>query len=128
MKYNEFVGHVQNRARLASNGEAVRAIHAALETLGERLAGGEASNLASQLPEEIGEYLRVERDEAFSLDEFFQRVAKREGVDLPDATHHARAVISVLGEAISAGALANARAQLPDEYNPLFEAGSEGEM
>jgi len=53
---------------------------------------------------------------------------EREGVDLPDAVHQARAVISVLGEAVSPGEMADARAQLPDEYDPLFGLGSEGEM
>lgn len=40
MQYEQFVGQVQNRGRMASQGEAVRAICATLETLGERLAGG----------------------------------------------------------------------------------------
>ena len=53
---------------------------------------------------------------------------EREGVDLPDAIYQARAVISVLGEAVSPGEMADARAQLPDEYDPLFGLGSEGEM
>ena len=129
MQYDEFVGRVQNRARLASGGEAVRAIHATLQTLGERLFGKEAEHLAAQLPPEIGTYLRqVEVKESFSLDEFFERVAEREGVDLPDAIHQARAVISVLSEAVSPGEMADARAQLPDEYDPLFGLGSEGEM
>lgn len=30
MQFNEFVGHVQNRARLSSEGDAMRAIHAPL--------------------------------------------------------------------------------------------------
>jgi hypothetical protein len=47
MQYTEFVGYVQNRARLGTQGE-------------------------------------------------FERVAKRENIDMPDTTHHARAVISVL--------------------------------
>ena len=129
MQHDEFVGHVQNRARLASRGEALRAIRATLETLGERLAGGEAEDLAAQLPPEIGDYLReVESDGSFSLDTFFDRVAEREGTDLPVAVHHARAVVAVLQEAVSAGEMEDVRAQLPEEYNPLFESGSEGSL
>jgi uncharacterized protein (DUF2267 family) len=129
MQYDEFIGQVQHRARLAATDQAVRATRATLETLGERLFGGEADDLAAQLPEEIGIYLRqAQSNEKYSLDEFFKRVSEREGVELPDAVHHARAVISVLCEAVTPGELQDVRAQLPDEFDPLFEAGSEGNM
>ena len=129
MQYNEFIGHVQDRARLGTQGEAVRAVHATLETLGERIVEDEARHLASQLPQEIGAYLRqADTTDRFSLDEFFQRVAKREDVDLPDATHHARAVISVLTEAVTPNQIDDVRGQLPDEFGPLFTAGSEGQL
>jgi uncharacterized protein (DUF2267 family) len=130
MKYNEFVGQVQHRARQSSVDEAVGAIRATLATLGQRLAGGEAENLAAQLPPEIGRYLaEIEADgERFGLDEFFERVGKKEGTDLPDAAHHARAVVSVLSEAVSQGEINDMRAQLPEEYAPLFDSGSEGAL
>jgi uncharacterized protein (DUF2267 family) len=129
MNYDEFTGNVQNRARLASTDEAIKAIRATLETLAERLHGGEAQNLAAQLPEEVGHYLTdSDTSETFDMDEFLERVAKREGVDLPESVHHARAVMTVVQEAVSAGEVADVREQLPDDYAPLFEAGSEGEM
>jgi uncharacterized protein (DUF2267 family) len=129
MKHDEFVGEVQNRARLASRGEAERAVRATLETMAERLAGGEADHLAAQLPQEIGRHLQgANGGERFSLDEFFQRVSQKEKVDLPESVYHCRAVIEVLREAVSPGEFANMRAQLPDEYNRLLEAGSEGTM
>lgn len=129
MQYDEFIGLVQNRARLASNGEAVRATRATLEVLGTRLYGGEVEDLAAQLPAEVGHYLRqVESNETFGLDEFFERVSRHEQVDLPEAVHHARAVISVIQEAVSPGEIEDVRAQLPAEFNPLFEAGSEGAL
>lgn len=131
MKHDEFIGQVQHRARLSSRGEAERATRVTLETLAERLAGGEAKDLAAQLPQEIGEHLRGEwsgRGERFSLDEFFRRVSLREGVDLPEALYHARAVIEVLSEAVSKGEIDDVRAQLPAEFNRLFEAGSAGHM
>ncbi len=129
MRYDEFVGQVQSRARLGTEGEAVRAIHATLETLGERLYGGEAHNLASQLPQEIGSYLEQPViNESFSLDEFFDRVSMREGVDLPVAVYHARVVVEVLMEAVSPGVLIKLLDQLPDEYNKLFQSGSRGKM
>lgn len=129
MQYDEFVGEVQNRARLPSRGDAVSAIQATLETLAERIAPGEASDLAAQLPPQLGTFLRdVDKTERFAVDEFFLRVAAKETADLPDAVHHARAVIDVLQEAVTPGEIDDLRAQLPDDYNPLFEAGSEGEL
>jgi len=129
MRYDEFVGQVQHRARLGTEGEAVRAIHATLETLGERLYGGEAHNLAAQLPQEIGAYLEQPTiNESFGLDEFFDRVAMREGIDLPDSVYHARVVIEVLKEAVSPGVLNKVLDQLPAEYDQLFKAGSKGKM
>jgi uncharacterized protein (DUF2267 family) len=131
MKHDEFIGQVQARARLSSRGDAERATRATLETLAERLAGGEPKDLGAQLPREIGRYLmtpEAEKSERLSLDEFFNRVSEREGVDLPIAIHHARAVISVVNDAVSAGEINDVRSQLGVEYNPLFESGSEGEM
>jgi uncharacterized protein (DUF2267 family) len=50
MKHDAFIGQVQHHARLDSRGAAERATRATLETLAERLAGGEANDLAAQLP------------------------------------------------------------------------------
>jgi uncharacterized protein (DUF2267 family) len=130
MGHDEFIGQVQARARLPSRGDAEKATRVTLETLGERLAGGAPGNLAAQLPEEIGRYLIEQEGDSdrLGLDEFFQRVSEGIGADLPVAVHQARAVISVLGEAVSQGELDKVRQQLPGEFDPLFESGSEGEM
>ncbi len=130
MKHDEFIGQVQHHARLSSRGDAEIATRATLETLAERLAGGEADDLASQLPRGIAEYLRTGlagEGEHFSVEEFFERERRREGVDLPKAIYHARAVIAVLYEAVSPGEMADVRAQLPAEFARLFEPGSEEE-
>ncbi|WP_292761440.1 DUF2267 domain-containing protein [Nostoc sp. NOS(2021)] len=55
---------------------------------------------------------------------FFGRVSQREGVELPDAVHHAPVVIEVLSKAISSGEINDICSQLPSEFEPLFEAGS----
>lgn len=128
MKHDEFIGQVQHRARLSSRGDAEIATRATLETLAERLAGGEANDLASQLPRGFAEYLRAGlagEGERFSVQEFFERVSERERVDLPKAVYHARAVISVLYDAVSPGEMADVRAQLPAEYSRLFEPDRE---
>jgi uncharacterized protein (DUF2267 family) len=102
----------------------MRAIHATLETLNARLAGGEADDLAAQLPTEISSYLRQPvLQEKFGLHEFFERVAmcEGEGVSVSDAAFHASAVVSVLCDAVSRGEMDDVRAQLPKEYARLFE-------
>jgi uncharacterized protein (DUF2267 family) len=133
MKYDEFVGQVQNRAQLGSRGEAVAAIRATLENLAMRLNYESADKLASQLPREIGYYMtnapRADyRAERVTLDEFFERVAESEPADLPDAVYHARVVMEVVSEAVSRGEIEKLVAQLPDEFDRFVYSGSEGRM
>jgi uncharacterized protein (DUF2267 family) len=126
MNYDEFVTNVRRRADLTDADETVRAISATLSTLGGRLARDEADDLAAQLPARIGRYLGSGADDKpFSLDEFFARVSAAEGADLPLAIRHARAVMSVVMEAISLGEIADLLAQLPPDYGPLFGGGDE---
>jgi uncharacterized protein (DUF2267 family) len=128
MQYDEFVGQVQHRARLASTDEAVRAIRSTLETLAERLVGNEPEDLASQLPEEIGIFLRAPfagQGQRLTLEDFFELVSAREGIELPQAIFHARAVMDVLRDAVSAGELNDVRGQLPAEFRSLFEASEQ---
>jgi uncharacterized protein (DUF2267 family) len=127
MEHDAFVGRVQQRARLASRGDAEAAIRATLETLAERLDPGLAENLASQLPPEIGGYLlTADLFERLSADDFIDRVTFREGVDRPDAVFHIRAVLEVMEEATT-GIIDKVRLTLPDEFQPFF-AGSQGRM
>lgn len=129
MNYDDFVGQVQHRARLASTDEAVRAIRATLQALGERLYGGETDDLAAQLPEEIGLYLgTAEKKEQYTLKEFLERVAELEKADYPQAVHYARAVIATVQEAVTEGEIEDLLEQLPEEYEALFAAGSEGKF
>jgi uncharacterized protein (DUF2267 family) len=121
MKGDEFIAEVRNLAELDSNEEAEKATRATLETLRERLAGNEPSNLAAQLPPEIAPY--VEGDggrESFSVQEFYERVAEREGVGHDEAIRHARAVATVLQTAVTGGEIDNVRSQLGNEYEELF--------
>lgn len=129
MKHDEFIGHVQTRGRLPSRGDADKATRVVFETLGARLAGGQAGNLAAQLPAELARHLEAEpTPDKLSLNDFFARVSERLGADLPDAVHQARAVIAVLNDAITAGEIDKVRQQLPEEYAPLFDSGAEGRM
>jgi uncharacterized protein (DUF2267 family) len=131
LRYEEFIGQVRHRARLGSHAEAERAIRATLETLAERLAGGEAHDLASQLPPELAGSLELPDagiGAKLTLDEFFEVVSMREGVDLPDATFHARVVIGVLTEAVSLGEIQDVRVQLPAAFAQLFNVANEGDL
>jgi uncharacterized protein (DUF2267 family) len=130
--HDEFIGQVQARGRLPSRVDVERATRVArvvLETLGGRLAGGEPSDLAAQLPEEIGRHLKGKEEvEKLSLDDFFPEVSSGIGADLPDAIHQARQWSRCLTEAVTSGEIDEVRQQLPEAYAPLFESGSEGQM
>jgi uncharacterized protein (DUF2267 family) len=101
---------------------AENAITATLETLNERITGGEAKDLAAQLPQEIQPALRPKAEEAegFSLEEFYRRVAEREGVDIETARIDASAVLRVLREAVTPGELDDVLSQLPEDFYTLL--------
>ena len=128
MRHDEFIGEVQHRAKLPSRGDAERATRITLETLGERL--GDPSNLAAQLPPEIGRHLAGSQEtfDRLTLDEFLGRVTEKAGGDSPQAIFHARAVIDVMRDAVGDGTVNKAVEQLPDEFRTLFESGSEGQL
>ena len=127
MHYAAFIDRVQRRAGCDSQEEAVRATHATLETLGERLSPREARQLAAELPHELRAYvLQRPAHQPFALEEFFHRVSARAGVRWHQAVSHARAVITVVGEAVSAGELEDVRTELAPDYDALFEAATAG--
>jgi uncharacterized protein (DUF2267 family) len=126
MQTQEFLGQVQNKAHLATLGEAMRATRATLETLAERLGPDDARHLAAQLPHEIQLFLAdagMPMPERFSSQEFLLRVCAREGIDLRESTHHAQAVIDVLTEAVKEGETIDVLDRLPDDYRRLFARG-----
>src|SRR5262249_4166800 len=128
MKYEEFIEEVQKRAHLASKSEAAHATRAALETLAECIISKkERYDAASQLPRGLALYLKqpflgpgpqpAPRPKGnCSLDEFFQRMSIREEVPKASAREHARAVMSVLVDALSRDEFEDIRAQLPIEF------------
>lgn len=119
MKHDEFIKHVQSVAQLNSREEAERATRATLETLKERLVGDEAKDLAAQLPQQLGQYLRGregQNGQHFTLEEFIQRVSEQEGVDATAAKSYIRAVFSVLQQAVTPGEFDDVRVNLSDDY------------
>ena len=112
---------VEGRAGLDRHG-ARRALEAVLETLAERIAGGEVDDLAASLPEELRPRLERGRDrtggkaQRMSLDEFIARVAEREGVPTETALDHAQAVFTTLREVIPDKEWSDLLAELPRGY------------
>jgi uncharacterized protein (DUF2267 family) len=54
------------------------------------------------------------------VQEFYERVAQKEGTDSEEAVKHARAVATVLQTAVTGGELEDVRSQLGNEYEELF--------
>jgi uncharacterized protein (DUF2267 family) len=121
-RYERFITTIEQKARI-SWVKAERAARATLETLGERISGGEARRLAEDLPPEIREWLLSDGEEAgrFDVDEFVRRVAEREGVEPETARHHAQAAFIALSRLARGEEVAQVIAQLPDEYKPLVQ-------
>jgi uncharacterized protein (DUF2267 family) len=128
MSYDDFLTIVEQAADIGRD-EAERAVRATLETLGERIAGGEARDLAAQLPPEAAPFIGVPGDaQRFDLDEFVRRVAEREGVDVSTARRHARAVFTALGRTLSRQELDDLAAELPKSLAPLLPSGPDVEV
>lgn len=126
MQHDHILDTVARRADLESPDVAEGATVATLETLGEHLSAGEAEQIAAELPDDLAVSVVARSDETpeeFSLDEFVERVRKREGVDVDDAEAmvHARAVMAALVDAGLSNELREAREQLPNEYASIFE-------
>ena len=127
MKMDEFTSSVRSLAKLGSDEETLNAIRSTLEVLGAHLTENEANAIAAHLPGEIGGYLLTpQHAERFDIPEFFRRVSEKEGGDLVDAADHVRAVLSVVGEAISPGEVEDILSELPDEFRIFFRPARGG--
>jgi uncharacterized protein (DUF2267 family) len=120
MEYEEIVAVVRQASGGIGSEAADRALQATLQTLAERLSRGEARHIVPELPAELKPWIYTETDaEAFDIDEFLVKVAKREETDVETALRHARAVFFALGDALSAEAVAHLAASLPQTFDPL---------
>ncbi|WP_319460242.1 DUF2267 domain-containing protein [Micromonospora sp. RTP1Z1] len=121
MNYAEFLEAVGQRTGMPA-AEAANVIRATLTTLAERISGGEARDLATQLPEEFRGYLHKEVDFAERLDlvEFLNEVRARAGMDDQRAAEGARAVLTTLREAVSAEELKDLESELSKDIRQLL--------
>jgi uncharacterized protein (DUF2267 family) len=123
----EFLSRVAQRAGLDPDG-ARRATDVVLETLAERISGGQVEDMLPQLPPELHEPLKrgVEASGGLAvrmtLDEFLERVAQRENLTVDQAREHAKAVLTTLREAISEREFRDMWDQLPNEFGVLLTA------
>jgi uncharacterized protein (DUF2267 family) len=117
----EFLRAVAERAGLDEE-QARQATEAVLETFGERIAGGEAEDLAQQLPEPAAApLLRAGGDpQAIPAEEFVHRVAERESAPDVVAREHARAVLTTVRESVTADEWRDTVSELPREYDELL--------
>lgn len=126
MRSDEFLKNVMEVGELADPESAAIATRTILDNLGKRLKGGEATDLAAQLPTELQAPLTRHSDSEPVLDDaddFLRRVAHElgEGVDPETAGTYVRAVLSTLAATVSEGELADVRSQLPAGFAPFFE-------
>lgn len=126
MQYDEFLKHVREHGGPHDREHADAATKQILAAIGQRLAGNEPHDLASQLPPELQEPLlrnTASAEIGDDLDDFLRRVAEREGYDCnpEDALTHSRAVMGTIAGFVSKGEIEDLRSQLPAGYAPLFE-------
>lgn len=120
MKHPEFITAVAERASVSPD-QAEIISRATLQTLADRISGGEAEDIATQLPETLRATMRPPREkdpERFGLDEFIRRVSERAGIDAGMARDGARAVFTTLRDAVG-GEFGDAMDQLPKEFGEL---------
>ena len=126
MNYGEFMKDVEERAGLDRD-QAEKAVRATLNTLAERLKGGEPKDLASQLPEELKETVLLTAGRGSGMripvPDFIEIVADREGASPDEARKHIEAVMGTLRDAVTEGEFDDVMAQLDPEYQELVPAG-----
>jgi uncharacterized protein (DUF2267 family) len=122
LHYEEFVRQVERVAPGGlDQGGSERAIVATLATLAERISPGTAADLAAQLPKQLKAALRGARPAGPpGLEGFVHSAAERQGLSSSEALDRARAVVSVLAQAVTGHELERVRAELGEGYDALF--------
>jgi uncharacterized protein (DUF2267 family) len=118
--YETFIDTEAQKAGLPKD-QAETVAHATLQTLRDRISGGEAEDLAAQLPKPLKEDLHKNREqaEAFDVDEFVRRVSERAHVDPETARTGAMATLTTVRQAVTPGEFDDITSQLPQDYREL---------
>lgn len=122
MNDKEFFRNVAQRANL-SREAAADLTRATLQTLADRLSGGEARDLAAGLPEALAQPLLCgdEAAKRFDLQEFVRRVSEHAGLTALETTRGVRGVLITLREVTASQEFTEAMAQLPKEFGILID-------
>jgi uncharacterized protein (DUF2267 family) len=123
--YETFTRTTAQRAGMPED-KAEQVERATLRTLADRITGGEAQDLASQLPARLKDALRPAHEEAepFDLDEFIRRVAERGDVSPDEARTATAAVLTTVRDAVTPGEFDDVLSQLPKDFRELVGATS----
>lgn len=119
MQTEEISDLVRQRGTFNSAEEARKATAEVLTVLASRDLGGEAKNLAAQLPPEFGDLLRQEGQQAetFGADEFLKRLQDKLNQTEEDAEKTARAVLSSVTDAVNPDERASFVNALPQDLS-----------
>ncbi|MGC9665055.1 DUF2267 domain-containing protein [Planosporangium sp. 12N6] len=118
----KFIETVAQRAGISED-KAAALTEATLRTLTERISAGEAADLPGRLPDQFRPFLikYPEPAEAFSYEEFVQRVAERAGVDSDTATRGVRAVLQTMHPLVGEKEFGDVMSQLPHTFAELVQ-------
>jgi uncharacterized protein (DUF2267 family) len=123
--YDELLQRVMDRSGLDRE-RARRAIDAILEALAIRITAGQVDDLEQLLPVEVRPALERGRARGrgaavpMPLNAFLDAIADLEGVTKSEAAEHARAVLTVVREAVGEKEWHDTTSQLPDAYRTLW--------
>lgn len=122
-----FVDRVRDRLD-ADERQAREAADAVLETLADRITGGEAEDLAVAVPGEAGESLAAADHDAeqFGPEEFERRVGGRLDADV-DAHAATVATVAAIEDTVRGDEVDDLRDQLPSEYGDLLDEADAGD-
>jgi uncharacterized protein (DUF2267 family) len=122
MDYDQFIDAVAQGAQM-SRDEAESLARATLTTLSERINGGQARDLAEQLPDRMRGWLLPtdENAERFDPPEFLRRVGVHAEVDTDRAEQGARAVLATLRNAVARKEFSDTLYQLPKDFWVMVE-------
>jgi len=112
---------LRSRRAQVSSEVARRITDAVLETLAERISGGEVYDLQAVLPIALHAPLdrgvaRSRQARRLSLEEFLERIGTRLGVTSLQARRHVEAVFGALRDTLPAEEWLDVLAELPGEY------------
>ena len=111
---------IRERGGFTSAEETRTTISEVLNVLGSRDLGGEAENVAAQLPQGMSELLVGEGEpaEQFGAEEFIARIQKNLDITEEHAENAARAVLSSVTDAVTEGERAQFVNALPQDLTP----------